>query len=68
MLTTQWQADEYVEDSYTLAIPPDAQPGPYTLYVGIYDAASNERLPAFLGGQRVLDDRLPISLPGEEGR
>ena len=68
MLTTQWQVGEYVEDSYTLPIPPDAPPGPYTLYVGIYDAASNERRPAFLDGQRVLEDRLPISLPGGEGQ
>lgn len=63
MLTTQWQVGEYVEDDYTLAIPSDAPPGPYVLYVGIYDAADNERQPAFLDGQRLLDDQLPIPLP-----
>ena len=63
MLTTQWQAGEYVEDDYTLEIPFDAPPGPYTLYVGLYDAASSERQPAFLDGQRLPDDRLNVPLP-----
>ena len=68
MLTIQWQAGEYVEDHHTLAIPSDAPPGPYTLYVGLYDAATNERQPAFLDGQRLPGDRVQISLPGESGR
>ena len=68
MLTIQWQAGEYVEDHYTLAIPSDAPPGPYTLYVGLYDAATNERQPAFLDGQPLPGDRVQIPLPGESGR
>lgn len=72
MLTTQWQAGEYVEDVHTLTIPSDAPPGPYTLYIGLYNSATNERLPAFLDGQRVIDDRvrIPVSeaAPGEDGR
>jgi hypothetical protein len=64
MLTTQWQAGEYIEDSYTLEIPLDAPPGPYTLYVGLYDAATEERQPAFQDNQRLPEDRLPIPLPG----
>lgn len=66
MLTTQWQPGEYVEDSYTLTIPSDALPGPYTLYVGVYDAANDERQSAFQDGQRLPADRLTIPLPGEE--
>jgi len=66
MLTTQWQAGEYIEDSYTLAIPPDAPPGPYTLYVGLYDAATNERQPVFQDNRRLPEDRVPIPLPDEE--
>jgi len=66
MLTTQWQTGEYVEDGYTLLIPPDAPPGPYTLYVGLYDAASDERQPAFQDGQRLPDDRLNVPLPEVE--
>jgi hypothetical protein len=68
MLTIQWQAGEYIEDSYELAIPVDAPPGPYTLYVGLYDAATDERQPAFLDGQRLPGDRVPIPLSGEEPR
>ena len=68
VLTNQWQAGEYVEDSYTLAIPPDAPPGPYTLYVGIYDAATNDRQPAFQDGQLLPDGRVPIPLPGGGGQ
>jgi hypothetical protein len=68
MLTNQWQAGEYVEDSYTLVIPPDAPPGPYTLYVGLYNAATSDRQPAFQDGQRLPGDRVPVPLPGEDGR
>ncbi len=67
MLTTQWQAGEYVEDNYTLPIPTDAPPGPYTLYVGLYNAANGERQPAFQDDRRLPDDRLTVPLPaGEE--
>ena len=64
MLSIQWRSGEYIEDSYTLAIPPDAPPGPYVLYVGLYNAANDERQPAFLDGQRLPADQLPISLNG----
>lgn len=66
VLTTQWQPGEYVEDSYTLDIPPAAPPGPYTLYVGLYQAADGAREPAFQDGQRLPNDQLPIPLPEEE--
>jgi hypothetical protein len=65
LLSTQWQEGEYVEDSYTLEIPSDAPPGPYTLYVGLYDAATTVRQPAFQDGQPLLDGRVPIPLPTE---
>ena len=68
MLTIQWQPGEYIEDSYILAIPSDAPPGPYTLYVGLYNAANNERQPASLDGQRLPEGRLPVPLPDGEGR
>jgi len=68
MLTIQWQAGEYIEDGYLLEIPADAPPGPYTLYVGLYDAATDERQPAFLDGQRLPGDRVPIPLSGEDTR
>jgi hypothetical protein len=68
MLTNQWQPGEYIEDAYRLGIPLDAPPGPYTLYVGLYNAATDERQPAFLEGRRLPGDRVPLPLPGEDGR
>jgi hypothetical protein len=68
MLTTQWQPGEYIEDTYTLAIPPDAAAGPYTLYVGLYDAATADRQMAFQDGRRLPEDRVRVPLPGEGGR
>lgn len=65
MLSIQWQRGEYVEDHHTLDIPPGAPPGPYTLYVGLYNAASGDRLLAFQNDQRLPDDRLTMPLPGE---
>ncbi len=64
MLSIQWQAGEYIEDAYTLEIPAQAPPGPYTLYVGIYDAANNVRQPAYQNGQRLPGDRWAVPLPG----
>jgi mannosyltransferase len=66
MLSIQWQTGEYVEDVYTLDIPPEAPPGPYTLYVGLYNAANDVRQPAYWDGQRLPDDRWPVPLPGEK--
>lgn len=67
-LSTQWQPGDYIEDSYTLGIPDDAPPGPYRLYVGLYDASTSDRPAAFQDGQRLPDDRVPIPLPGEGER
>jgi hypothetical protein len=66
MLTIQWQKGEYIEDTHSVMIPADAAPGPYTLYVGLYDAATGVRQPAYQAGRLVPDDRIPIPLPPEE--
>ena len=68
MLTTQWQPGEYIRDSYLLQIPPDAAPGPYTLYVGLYSAMTGDRQPAIQDGQVVPDGRVPIPLDDGAGR
>jgi hypothetical protein len=62
LLTTQWQQGEYIRDSYALAIPADAAAGPYTLYVGLYSAATGQRQLAVLDGQAVPDGRVVIPL------
>ncbi|MCC7359747.1 MAG: hypothetical protein IT317_09730 [Anaerolineales bacterium] len=43
--TTGWLAGEYVVDEHTLALPGDLPAGDYTLYVGLYDADTNTRVP-----------------------
>ena len=60
MLTTQWQSGEYVEDRHVLPIPPDAPSGPYTVFVGLYDAATSDRQPAFQDDGRLPGDQVPI--------
>jgi hypothetical protein len=66
VLTSQWRPGEYVEDSHTLAIPTDAPPGPYLLAVGLYDAATEERLSASQNGRPLPSDQLLV--PIEMGR
>ncbi len=45
--TSQWLAGEIVEDEHALVLHTDCAPGEYTLVVGMYDAGSGERLPAY---------------------
>jgi len=59
--TTGWVAGEFITDTYTLSLPPDAEPGSYQIVIGMYDPRTGTRLPAFdANGQRQLDDRLPL--------
>jgi hypothetical protein len=57
VLTNQWRAGEYIRDSHSLDIPADAPEGPYLLAVGLYDAASSERLNAVQSGQPLVNDQ-----------
>jgi len=43
--TSRWDPGELIRDDVTLAIPPDASPGPYHLALGLYDGETLERLP-----------------------
>ncbi len=59
--TTGWVPGEYLEDEYQFQVKTQAQPGPHLIEVGMYDAKSGERLPAWdedenrqLPGDRVL--------------
>ncbi len=49
--TTGWVTNEYIADSYDLALKPDTAPGQYQIEIGWYDAKD----PAFARLQ-VLDD------------
>jgi hypothetical protein len=56
--TTAWLSGEVVVDPYVIEVPADASPGEYVLEVGMYVAASGDRLPVLdASGQRV-DDRV----------
>jgi len=55
--TSRWIPGELVEDTYPLIFPADAPPGPYRLFVGLYDEATLERLPVStdVAGRVILD-------------
>ncbi len=42
--TDTWQAGTVIRDAYTLALPPDAAPGAYSLQVGMYDSEGRRPL------------------------
>ena len=66
VLTTQWRPGEYIRDTHKLDIPVDAAPGPYLLAVGLYDAASGERLGASYDGQALPNDQWLATIDGRQ--
>lgn len=42
--TTGWLAGEYIEDAHTLMLPDDLLAGEYTLWIGLYDPTTNQRI------------------------
>ena len=42
--TTRWQPGEYIRDEHLLAVDPTVPSGFYTLSMGLYDAATGERV------------------------
>lgn len=51
--TTGWVPGEVLADEHTIVLPADLAPGAYTLYVGMYDAQTMQRLPVAGGGDAV---------------
>lgn len=47
--TSTWQQGEKIEDHYGLLLPPELPVGVYRVAVGLYDAASGQRLPISAG-------------------
>ena len=43
--TSLWIPGELVEDSYPILFPANAPPGPYRVFLGLYDEATLARLP-----------------------
>jgi len=62
--TTEWVEGEVVEDSYQIAVAPDVPPGSYQIEVGLYDAATGQRLPLTSEGREAGEDRilLPVKV------
>ena len=62
--TSGWAVGEVVIDPYQVPLKPDAPAGAYTIYVGLYDAATGVRLPAVDAGSAAsqpLGDRVPVA-------
>jgi hypothetical protein len=56
--TMRWQPGVLLFGQYEVPVQPDIPPGEYTFEVGLYDAESGARLPAFdERGQRLPGDR-----------
>ncbi len=59
--TNRWFPGEYVTDEYTVNLPNDLAAGEYRLVVGMYDEASNVRVPLFdAHGARIADDAVML--------
>lgn len=59
--TQAWQSGEGVVDEHVLTLPGDLLPGEYRVNVGMYDAATQARLPVVdAAGQAVADGSLPL--------
>jgi hypothetical protein len=52
--TSTWLPGQVIADHYVFEVSTDAQ----QLGVGLYNAATGERLPAFAAGQRLPQDRI----------
>jgi 4-amino-4-deoxy-L-arabinose transferase-like glycosyltransferase len=55
-----WAAGDLIVQKHTVSLPADLAPGPYALQVGLYDAATGDRLPV-LTADRLLLYSLEVS-------
>lgn len=59
--TNHWLAGEVVAEGYTITLPATLPPGSYTLYTGVYDPATEGRLPGLDDrGQSLLNDEFAL--------
>jgi hypothetical protein len=59
--TTSWREGEVISDAHALNIPADIGPGEYTLWAGLYDPETSQRLPVYVDGQEQPDGRLNLT-------
>ncbi len=68
--TLTWTPDGYIQDDYTLELPPDLPPGTYRLLVGLYtcdtrppgDCGSGDRAPVTDAEGAPVGDAVPLAL------
>ncbi len=60
--TSFWDIGEVIEDEYILAINESAPAGAYRLEVGMYELATEQRLPVLNADGEVKDDRILLPL------
>ena len=57
--TTSWLEGEVIIDKYSINVKPNATPGEYHLEIGMYDAATGQRLTVYTEEQqRLMGDRI----------
>jgi len=56
--TTEWIKGEIVVDRYDIMVDRGAPPGQYTVEIGMYDLATDERLPVLNAQGRVKDNAI----------
>lgn len=61
-----WRAGWPVDDSFTLTLPVDAQPGEYRVLLGLYDPTTMQRLPV-IQNERASGDALQVATVRVEG-
>ncbi len=61
--TSFWDAGERIADTHALTIPPDAPPGQYSLYLGLYVLETGERLPILDANGQILTDHVVWPTP-----
>jgi hypothetical protein len=59
--TWSWVRGETVVDPVTVQLPPEAAPGAYTLYTGLYNPADGVRVPLTVDGQPLPDNRINLA-------
>jgi hypothetical protein len=61
--TTGWMVGEVLVDNYEIVVDPNTPPGKYFLEIGMYNAATDERLPASDQAGTMMGDHLILDTP-----
>ncbi len=62
--TSVWDVGEVIEDEYILTVREDTPAGPHWLEVGMYELATEQRLPILGDDGEIKDNRilLPVTI------